>query len=327
MHTAPHQPRNSRWNNAPLLDRAGRPRAACLTERDIERIFLPLARYRYLPVDYLHALAGGSLDYLVNRLGLLARQPNCYVARPPQQRANASANCRPQVYELAAGGIRTLQERGVIFQRSRTPANFAHELMTCELLASFELGVRGTGARLISWPEILQSKNLPAATRTSPQPYAIPVTVTIGGQVIATHAVADGEPFGIGRSLGGQTAYFFCPGIEADCGTEPVDTSDFQRSSLFKKIFLYLAIEAQAIYRSHFGFPNMYVPLVTTNAARLASMMKVLERITGGAGSRTILLKTFPAFTSSEKPPAPTGHMLTADWQRVGFPPFNFLTS
>ena len=27
------------------------------------------------------------------------------------------------------------------------------------------------------------------------------------------------------------------------------------------------------------------------------------------------------------KPPPPSGRMLTEDWQRVGYPPFNFLTS
>ena len=66
---------------------------------------------------------------------------------------------------------------------------------------------------------------------------------------------------------------------------------------------------------------------MTTNAARLASMMRLLERITSGAGSRHILFKTFPAFTSPGKPPAPSGHMLTDDWQRVGYPDFNFLTA
>ena len=84
----------------------------------------------------------------------------------------------------------------------------------------------------------------------------------------------------------------------------PIDASDFQRSSLFKKFVLYLEVEAQGIYRSHFGLPNLYVPIVTTNAVRLASMMRLLERITGGAGSKTILFKTFPAFTSPGRPPA-----------------------
>jgi hypothetical protein len=56
-------------------------------------------------------------------------------------------------------------------------------------------------------------------------------------------------------------------------------------------------------------------------------MMDVLSRITGGSGSMIVLFKTFPAFTSFEKPPPPSGRMLTEDWQRVGHPPFNFLSS
>ena len=327
MRSAISRSRTSRWNDAPVLDKSGRPKVAVITERDIERILVPLSRYRYLPADYISALAGGSLDYLVNRLTLLTRKPNCYLTRPPQQRANASANCRRQIYELSDRGSRILQERGLSHQRSRTPTNFAHELMTCQLMASFEIGARETGVRLITWPEILQSRNLPEETRRSPKPYTIPVTVTIDGQVNATHAAADGEPFGVARPLGDQTAYFFCPGIEADCRTEPLDTSDFQRSSLFKKFVLYLAIEAQGIFRSHFGFPNLYVPFVTTNPVRLASMMRLLERITAGVGSQHLIFKTFTAFTSAEKPRPPSGHMLTEDWKRVGHPPFNFLTS
>lgn len=327
MHPGPIRKRNSRWGDMPVLDKSGAPKIALITERDIERIFLPLARYRYLPADYIAALGDGSLDYLVNRLALLARKPNSYVARPQQQRANASANCRRQIYELSDKGIRLMQQHGLLGERHRTPSNFAHELMTCQLMASIEIGARETGARLIGWSEILDSRSLPDETRYSPKPYQIPVTVTLDGAAVATHVAADGMPFGIGRSLAGQAAYFFCPGIETDCGTEPIDASDFQRSSLYKKFVLYLAVEAQAIYRTHFGFPNLYVPIVTTNAARLSSMMRLLERMTGGLGSKHILFKVFPAFTSPEKPPAPSGHMLTEDWQRVGHPPFSFLTS
>ena len=319
--------RSSRWGHAPIRSKDGTPRVASVTERDIEGIFRPLSRYRYLPADYVHAFAGGSLDYLINRLGLLSREPNCFVSRPHQQRANAGANHRRLIYELADKGWALMQERGAVRDRTRAPFNFAHELMTSQLMASVELGARECAVRLIPWPEILRSPNLPDATRAALKPYNIPVTATTDAGVISTHVVADGQPFGIARAAGDKTVYFFCPGIEADCGTEPVDTSDFQRSSLYRKFVLYLAIEAQGIHRAHFGFPNLYVPFVTTNTARLVSMMKVLERLTGGAGSRTFLFRTFPAFTSFEKPPAPSGQMLTADWQRVGHPPFNFLTS
>src|SRR6185312_7907272 len=93
------RPRSSRWGNAPVLNRRGQPKIAVVTQRDIDGIFNLLTRYRYLPVDYIHALTGGgSLDYLVNRLNLLCREPNRYVARPPQQRANADANHRRLIY-------------------------------------------------------------------------------------------------------------------------------------------------------------------------------------------------------------------------------------
>jgi hypothetical protein len=69
------------------------------------------------------------------------------------------------------------------------------------------------------------------------------------------------------------------------------------------------------------------VPIITTTEIRAQSMMDVLKRVTGGKGSNIFLFKTFPAFTSFEKPPPPSGRMLTEDWQRVGNPPFNFLTS
>lgn len=319
--------RASRWANEPINDAQGKSKIAALTSRDLAGIFAPLARHRYLPADYLHAFAGGSLDYLVNRLALLSRPPNSYLSRPPQQRANASANCRRMIYELADRGIRAAQEQGLTAQRQRAPANFAHELMASLLMASVELGATSDDIRLIRWSDILDSENMPDSTRRLAKPYAIPVTVTHDGKAHAANVVADGEPFGILRLRENKRAYFFCPGIEADCGTEPLDASDFQRSSIYRKFVLYLTIEAEQIYRSHFGFPNLYVPFITTNAVRATSMMKLLQRLTAGAGSRFILFKTFPAFTSFEKPLPPSGHMLTEDWQRVGYPPFNFLAS
>jgi hypothetical protein len=175
--------------------------------------------------------------------------------------------------------------------------------------------------------DILRSKSLPEVTRQSPKPFHIPITITVEGRRHDTHIAADGHPFGTARTIDGQRYFFFCPGIEADCGTEPVDTSDFARSSISRKFLLYEAILAEEVHRLHFGFPNLLVPIITTNQARAQSMMDLLKRMTGGAGSRMFLFKTFPTLTSFETPRPPSGHMLTEDWQRVGYPPFNFLTS
>ena len=70
-------------------------------------IFKLLARYRYLPSDYIHAFIGGNAKALCRRLNLLSRKPNVYLARPPQQRESASANHRP-LTSGALGGLRII---------------------------------------------------------------------------------------------------------------------------------------------------------------------------------------------------------------------------
>jgi hypothetical protein len=323
MNAATAAKRNSRWTRSPTF---GARKTAHLSPHDIA-IFAVLARYRYLPADYINALVDGNFKHLIHRLNVLSRTPNLFVDRPQQQRANANANHRPLIYELDERGARVLQERGFEYERTRPPASFAHGLMVCQIMASFELGARRTGARLITWDDIFRSDSLPEATRQSPKPFHIPITVSVDGQRIDTHVAADGNPFGVARPIDDRPAYYFFPGIEADCGTEPVNASDFARSSIYKKFVLYLAVEAQGIHRSHFGFPNFFVPVITTNETRAQSMMDVLSRIAGGKGSNIFLFKTFPAFTSFEKPLPPSGRILTEDWQRVGYPPFNFLSS
>ena len=123
------------------------------------------------------------------------------------------------------------------------------------------------------------------------------------------------------RTIDGKTSYLFFPGIEADCASEPIDAGDTARSSIAKKLAAYMAIADQGLHRSHFGFPNFFVPFITTTTARQQSMMELLDRMTARRGSKIVLFKTFPSFTSPERAPAAGGHMLTEPWQRVGHPP------
>lgn len=109
--------------------------------------------------------------------------------------------------------------------------------------------------------------------------------------------------------------------VEADCGTEPISATDPARSSIAKKFTAYGEIAQQGLHRGHFGFPNFFVPFITGSAARMRSMMQLLDHMTDGQGSKIFLFKTFPTFASTEAAPAPTGHMLTEPWQRLGFPP------
>jgi Replication-relaxation len=312
--------RSSRWSRDPVLT-DGKPAVARLTERDLQ-VLTVLARYRYLPSNDIHALVGGNFTALTARLNLLSRRPNLFLNRPTRQRENASANHCHLVYELDERGVAALRGRAAPAPMKAAHRNFAHELMICRIMASIELGVRDdSSVRFISWAEILANPHTPAATRASDRPASIPVSFDFRGERLTTEVRADAAPFGLERRRDGERTFLFFPGIEVDCGTEPITASDSERSSIYKKFVAYRAIAEQAIYRSHFGFPNFFVPFVCSDAARLASMMKLLERITEGKGSRMFLFKEYPAFSSFGPPPPATGHMLTEPWQRVGFRP------
>jgi Replication-relaxation len=272
----------------------------------------------------IHAFVGGSMSALSRRLNFLSRKPNLYLARPHQQRATADANYRHLIYELDEHGSRVLRERGLSFLPKSYHRNFAHELMVSQITASFELGTRErTNVRLITWPEILANPSTPEATRQSPTAASIPVTFSGNGEQHSMHVNADARPFGIERVIDSSRTYLFFPGLEADCGTEPVAAGGFERSSIARKFAAYIAIAEQGIYRSHFGFPNFFVPLIAPTRVRMESTMALLQRMTGGRGSKMFLFKTFPVLSSAEKAPKADGHMLTEPWLRAGFEPFN----
>jgi hypothetical protein len=198
--------------------------------------------------------------------------------------------------------------------------------MVSRIMASIELGALcNKHVRLIRWAEILVHPKTPMALREAPRPTYIPVSFTLRGETYTTEISADGMPFGIERTNADtRQSYFFFPGIEADTGTEPVETHDLERSSIYRKFIAYRAIAEQRIYATRFGFPNFFVPIIATSEPRMRAMMRCLERIIGEKGSAMFLFKTFPALAAFEKPPPPTGHILTEPWERVGFAPLDF---
>lgn len=305
--------------------RGGRPVAARLTDRDLEILKL-LSRYRYLPSDYIHAFVGGSHKALTRRLNVLSRRPNLYLTRPPQQRHTANANQRPLVYGLDEAGTRPLRDLGLLSPAKTLYRNFLHELMVAEITASIELGAKDNHhVRLIPWSEILKNPNTPQATREARSP-SIPVAYSWRGERHTVNLTADARPFGLERHIAGNRTYLFFPGIEADCGTEPIEPSDSERSSIVNKIVAYTAIAEQGIYRSHFGFPNFFVPIIANNESRTQSIIRLLDKLTDGHGSKLFLFKTFSPFAGFQNRNKAPGHMLTEPWLRAGHPPLSLIS-
>ena len=296
--------RNSRWDREPKLDRGGRPLIARLTEDDFA-IFKLLGRYRYLPTDYLAALSGRSLPTLQARLEMLCRKPNCYISRPHQQRDNADANTRRLIYELDDRGADVLRNRGLVYSRKKYLRNFAHELMACTVAASFEIGARvNPNIRIIGWQQLIDSPQMPATAKELTSPQALPFTRDGKREEIES----DWRPFVIERNFGAKS-YIFVFGFEADCGTEPIDTADSERSAIRNKFAAYLTALEQDMPRRHFGATTFMVPFITTTEPRMRSMLALLEGLRAGPLARRFLFKHIPSFTSFEKPAPATGHI------------------
>lgn len=311
--------RNSRWDRNPKLGNNSRPIVARLTEDDIT-IFKILGRYRYLPSDYLAALTGRSLPALQARLEILCRKPNCYIDRPHQQRDNADANARRLIYELDEKGGDELRRRGLIYSRKKYLRNFAHELMACTIAASFEIGAKASpNIRIIGWRELIDSPQMPAATKQLSNPQVL----FYSGDGKQEEIASDWRPFVIERNFEPKS-YFFIFGFEADCGTEPIETANSERTAICNKLTAYLTALEHDVPRHRFGATTFMVPFITTTEARMRSMIALLERLRAGPFAKRFLFKHIPSFTSFQKPAPATGHMLTEPWHRAGFEPFRF---
>ena len=284
--------KNSRWTRDPTLEN-GKPVRVYLTERDVE-IFKLLARYKYLPADYIHAFVGGYYNHFIQRLGLLQRKPNLYIHRPPAQRENASANYRTLIYELDDRGANYLRERNIDFSLRKGTRNFAHELMACQIAASLELGARATTAV------------------TFTQQAQVPISFPFVRKGNRESIVPDWPPFMLGNR--------FFLGFEADCGTEPINASDYERSSIQKKFIAYLNVLEQQTYRTICRANHVYIPFVTTTRVRMESMLALLEHLEPGPHAKYFLFKHIPSFTSFDKPKPPDGHMLVEPWATLKGP-------
>jgi hypothetical protein len=287
---------NSRWSREPRLIE-GKAAVARITPNDL-RLFKLLAKYRYLQSDDVHALLGGSLAYLIDRLDLLYRKPNLFINRPQQQRETANANYRPMAYELDTRGATVLREHGHVIPAKTYHYNFAHELMVNRILASIEIGARKSPVKLIEWPEILE--RLPPETKALDEPH-----------VITGYKRPDSRPFGIFNGT-----YRFFAGIEADCGTEPISTSDADRSSIHNKFISYAEIARLKLYRTQWGLPNFHVPIITTTKVRMESMQRHLDTLVRGSKieekyAKIFIFGTFPSLTSYGPRQPVDGRMFT----------------
>ena len=300
-----------------------------LTMRDVE-LFKLLYRYQYLRSNFLYAFREGECSTrFKERLGHLYHEGR-YINRPEQQWQFANCRSMPVVYELDLRGEQVLRDQGLLvhdsplLKKGRMGASrqFAHQLMICDCLASIELGVREQPSlRFISWHEILAKA--PEQTRCIENPFAIPVAISHpqsgngSTRRFEVKAIPDGL-FGLEYVRDGQKLYRFFA-LEADRNTMPIKRSNMEQSSYLRKVLAYREIVGKEIYRTWLGLPNLLVLTVTTNEQHMKNIMALVNELAADGKSTLFLFKTMSSLGDFQRAPAPTPHILTEPWHRVGY--------
>lgn len=264
----------------PRFRRASEPLAFRLTDGDVEIVRL-LARHRFLRSTHIAALVGRSPDRVNDRLMRLFHAG--YVDRPRAQLDRyPDRGSAPMVYALANGGARLLAERHDFsftssdWSRKNETAGrpfIEHQLEIMDFYVALQIATRERKEVALIHPYELMA-SFPRPSADSRDPFALRVKLQEGGVAHDIGLVPD-LAFGLRFPDGSRRCFF----VEIDRGTMPVSRSDIRQTSFERKMRAYLAVHATRQHERQFGWKTFRVLTVTTEPARLQSMMDALRGI------------------------------------------------
>lgn len=285
-----------------------------LSERDL--LWLKkLYQHGPLPTSYLLAYTEAfraSEKRQKERLSDLFHEENtehggAYIDRPPQQFATLKAGYNQLVHQVAPAGLRVLTEAGLAHGTGGHQGPWVHRHMVACTIASIELAtLQQTDVSFIPQRQILER----AETTLS-----WPVRIKDGAsdQLVRKDLKPDAL-FGLTYHTDqGDRFRFFV--VEADRGTEPVTSRNWNRKSFERHLAQYETYVADEAYKAHL---RLTAPLLVLNvvpdAQRLELMQKQTTRQLGSCKYQ--LFRTFDEFVKPWRPPEPKLTLLTKDWKR-----------
>lgn len=273
-----------------------------------------LGRYRYLPSNFIQAFVGGSDGYHKTRMTDLFHEG--WLRKPVQQWEMLNARYRFDTYELGAKGTSLLAEQGITPSPLGTGGYYRHELMTCLIMASFELSARKHSVRLSTWQDVLYQA--PEDTRLAPAPFIMPMSFDHEGRRFERPLRPDGRPFG----LHGRRDFWFV-GFEADRHHEPLHPTDLhsRHSSILAKFLQYQHMVRERLFETRYAMSNVLVPVVTVNESHMHNMVELALRVSNGRGFKWLLFACVPDIASVESTVQPNMDFLTTPWVRANNPP------
>lgn len=290
---------------------------------DRDRLWLQkLNQHGPLPTSYLLAFSAGlraSDKRQQERLGDLFHEGNtehggAYLDRPPQQYATLKAGYNQAVHQLAKAGREALEECGEYQSTASHTGPWIHRHMVACITASFELATLGrSDVSFIHQHTIL--KRAKTYLRCS---------LRIEDVETANEVRKDLQPdavFGLAyHSATGDRFRFFV--VEADRGTEPVSSRNWNRKSFARHLVQYQSYVEDGAYRDHL---KLTAPLLVLNVCPDQKRIDLMLRQTAQQQPQCSyqLFQAFAAFKAPWRPPEPNHALLGSAWQRAGLPDFS----
>lgn len=268
-----------------------------------------LARYKYLRTPFIRDLLPNCGHRGINHQ-LKYRHDQGYIERPKEQFRAYNNLWSPNIHSITKKGEQTLIDHGRhplrVTRLDRKPTiwparNFAHSMMICDTLASIEIGLQGTGARLVPWTEIVPTD--------TDDPLRLPFSFTYNGQSVRTSLVPDGL-FGI-EYANGHTSYFV---LEAENG-QPLTRSHFRSGSTLKKLLAYKDIITKKTYQQ-MGCSNLRVLFVFPSEVTAKHAAELAEEATGKTDKLRFM--NIPVQEMILKAPPPFPDLATKPWYTAG---------
>ena len=167
-----------------------------------------------------------------------------------------------------------------------------HTLFVADIMVEIEHGVQESegAVRLIEEPEIL-STLAPEKTRKTRHPFSWHVMVPYprvrrddtGEERVLMESrrvgVCPDRMFGLefrNRPAGRNRLFFF---LEADRGGMAVVRSDFEQTSIFKKLLAYAGTWAHGVHTERLGLRHFQVLIITKSHARVTTMVEAFRRL------------------------------------------------
>jgi hypothetical protein len=235
-----------------------------------------------------------------------------YLTRPSQQFRTLDSRYNDLVYDLTDAANAALKERG-LWQDTATgrAGPWLHGFMVSCITASIELATLDRDdIRYIPQAEILAR----AGTELR---YPTTIEDPATGKAARKDLIPDAL-FGLEYTVNGESLYRFYL-VEADRGTEPATSANFNRKSHHRSILQYRDYIRRGHYKDHLGLTaSLLVLNVMTDAAKLRKMIALTQEVSGDQGNTFMLFQLCKSFGPVFKPPKPMPELLEGSWSRAG---------